>query len=125
MTFNPLVLTAGMKGLRYAFALVVPTYCASVTGAIRPIIAGAVVGNDAVLPAKSCPGATVSRFVPRRSISASKPACDDDDRPSTATIAATPIAMPSDDSAARRRRVRRPTLATRARSAGRSPAGVV
>src|SRR5216683_2093520 len=38
-------------------------------------------------------------------------------------MAATPMAMPRADSEARSRRVRSPTLATRARSAGRSLAG--
>lgn len=42
---------------------------------------------------------------------------DPEDRPSTATIAATPSAMPSADRAARSLRVRSPTTATRARSA--------
>jgi hypothetical protein len=62
---------------------------------------------------------TVSRFVPSLSISASRPACEEEERPSTATIAATPMAIPRADSAARTRRVRRPTLATRARSENR------
>ena len=44
--------------------------------------------------------------------------------PSTATIAATPIAIPSAESAERNRRVRTPIEASRARSAGRSRAGV-
>jgi hypothetical protein len=58
-------------------------------------------------------------LVPSRSISANSPACDDADRPSTATIAATPMAIPSADSAARSLRVRIPTADSRARSAGR------
>ena len=58
--------------------------------------------------------------MPSLSISASRPACDDEERPRTATIAATPMAIPSADSAARIRRVRRPTLAIRARSERRS-----
>jgi hypothetical protein len=41
----------------------------------------------------------------------------------TATIAATPIAMPSADSPARSLRVRNPAAATPARSVGRSRAG--
>jgi hypothetical protein len=57
--------------------------------------------------------------VHKDSISARRPACEEEERPSTATIAATPIAIPSADSAARIRRVRRPMLATRARSEGR------
>ena len=53
----------------------------------------------------------------------SSPAWLEEDRPSTATIAATPIAIPSAESPARIRRVRKPTLATRARSEARSRRG--
>ena len=61
-------------------------------------------------------------FVPSRSISASSPACEDQDNPRTATIAAVPIAIPSADSAARSGRARSPTLATRRPSlSGRRP----
>src|SRR5580704_3682201 len=87
-------------------------------------MAAAAVGSSAVWPERFWPLVTVSRFVPSWLISASSPWEDDDDRPSTATIAATPMAMPRADSAARSRRVRSPTLATRARSAGRSLDGV-
>src|ERR1700677_1124858 len=90
---------------------------------MREIIAGAASGSSAVLPAKLWPLVTISRFVPSLSISSSSPAWEDEDRPSTATIAATPIAIPSADSAARVRLVRSPTLATRPRSPGRSRAG--
>jgi len=71
-----------------------------------------------------CPGWTVSRLVPSAAISAFSPAADEEDSPSTATIAATPIAMPSADRPARSLRVRRPTTASRARSAIRSRAAV-
>src|ERR1700728_4165580 len=71
-----------------------------------------------------CPGWTLSRLVPSAAISAFSPAAEDEDRPSTATIAATPIAMPRADRAPRSLRVRRPTLASRARSPGRSRAAV-
>ena len=70
-----------------------------------------------VLPVRLCPASTVSRFVPSRSISASSPACEEEDSPRTATIAAVPIAIPSADSAARSGRARSPTLATRSPSA--------
>src|SRR5262245_46838206 len=90
---------------------------------MRPIIPGAARGNSALLPKNVCPAVTVSRLVPSLSISASSPAWDEEERPRTATIAATPIAIPSADSAARMRRVRRPTLATRARSPGWSRFG--
>ena len=47
------------------------------------------------------PVVTVSRLVPSWSISASSPACEEEERPSTATIAATPIAIPSAERPAR------------------------
>ena len=90
---------------------------------MRPIMAGAASGSLAGWPNSVWPLVTVSRFVPSRSISASRPACDEDDRPSTATMAAIPIAMPSAESTARIRRVRNPTLATRAVSPNRSRTG--
>ena len=64
-----------------------------------------------------CPGATRSRFVPSRSICASRSAFEDSEIPSTATIDATPIAIPSADSAARARRVRSPSAPVRSTSA--------
>src|ERR1700691_6307126 len=70
-----------------------------------------------------CPLVTVSRLVPSWLISASSAAWEEAARPRTATIAATPIAMPTADSAARSLRVRSPMLASRARSPGRSRAG--
>ncbi len=85
---------------------------------MREIIPGEALGSWAVPPVSDCPFCAVSRLVPRAEISASSPAWEEDDNPSTATIAATPIAMPSADSDARSLRVRRPTAASRARSAG-------
>ena len=87
---------------------------------MRAIIPGAASGSSAVAPNSVCPFVTVRRFVPSLSISESRPACEEADKPSTATIAATPIAIPSAESAARTRRVRNPTLAIRARSDRRS-----
>ena len=86
-------------------------------------MSGAATGSSAVPPEKVCPLVTVSRLVPSLAISASSAALDEAARPSTATIAATPIAMPSADSAARSLRVRSPMLASPARSPGRSRAG--
>ena len=85
---------------------------------MRAIIPGGSTGSLAVSPVIVWPLLTVSRLVPSRSISESSPTCDDDARPGH--DCAHPIATPRADSAARRRRVRRPTLATLARSAGRS-----
>ena len=52
-------------------------YCTAVTGPIRPIIAGAAVGSSAVWPKRLWPLVTVSRFVPRALISASRPDSED------------------------------------------------
>src|SRR5438270_728556 len=83
---------------------------------MRPIIAGAVVGSSAGAPVKLWPLLTVSRLVPSLLISARRPAWEEADRPSTATRAATPMAMPRADSPARSFRVRRPTVESRVRS---------
>ena len=83
---------------------------------------GAASGSSAVSPARVCPLVTVSRLVPSAWISASSAAEEEAARPRTATIAATPIAMPSADSPARSLRVRSPMLASPARSPGRSRA---
>ena len=89
----------------------------------RPIIPGAASGSSAGWPARFVPLVTVSRLVPSLAISASSPAWEELARPSTATIAATPIPIPSADSPARSLRVRSPTLASPARSLRRSRAG--
>jgi hypothetical protein len=97
--------------------------CTAYTPDRRAIIAGEASGSSAGCPVRLCPAfCTVSRLVPSAAISAFSPAAEDADRPSTATIAATPIAMPSADSAARSLRVRSPTAASRLRSVGRSRA---
>src|SRR4051812_48918741 len=90
---------------------------------MRRTIEGAASGSSSLFPRTPVPLATVRRLVPSLSISASRPACEEADRPKTATIAATPMAMPRADRAARSRRVRTPTLATRATSPSRSLAG--
>ena len=84
---------------------------------------GAASGSSAMLPVKLCPFCTVSRLVPSWAISASSPAWEEADRPSTATIAATPIAIPSADRPARSLRVRRPTLASPAQVGRPQPGG--
>ena len=62
--------------------------------------------------------------MPSAAISAFSAAAEDEDSPSTATIAATPIAMPSADSAARSFLVLSPTVDSLARSVIRSRAAV-
>ena len=101
-----------------------PVSCTAVTPGSRAIMPGAATGSSAVAPEKVCPLVTVSRLVPRRLISASSAAWEEAARPRTATIAATPIAMPRADSPARSLRVRSPTLARAARSARVSMAGL-
>ena len=71
-----------------------------------------------MFPSKFWPGVTVSRFVPSASIVASRFAWLEAETPTTATIAPIPIAIPSADSAARSRRVRRPCSATPSSSRG-------
>ena len=83
-------------------------------------MAGAAVGSSAVLPARVWPFSTTSRLVPRAEISFSSPAEADEESPRTATMAATPMAIPSADSPARSLRVRNPTVDRRPRSEGRS-----
>jgi hypothetical protein len=94
------------------------------TASMRRIIGTAVVGSSAFSPVRLCPGVTVSRLVPSRSSSASSCALLDWEMPSTATMAAMPMAIPRADSAARSRRVRRPVPATPRRSRGRSRPGL-
>src|SRR5215468_1188186 len=119
-TVRALVLMAGISGLRKTLTLLtVLVSWTEVTPFSCPIIAGAALGSSAVPPVRLCPFCAVSRLVPSLLISASSPACEEADRPSTATIAATPIAIPSADREARSLRVRSPTAARRARSAGR------
>src|SRR3984885_5296257 len=79
-------------------------------------MASAVVGSSVVPPVRLWPLLTVSRLVPSWLISLSRPAWDEADSPSTATMAATPIAIPRADSPARNFWVRSPTLESRARS---------
>ena len=57
-------------------------------------------GSSAVPPNRVCPVVTVSRLVPSLSISERSPAWEEDDRPKTATMAATPMAIPSAESPA-------------------------
>ena len=86
------------------------------------IIGTAVSGSTSLAPRNVCPGVTVSRLVPSLSIVASRFAWLEADTPTTATIAPIPIAIPSADSAARSRRVRRPWSATDSSSRGGSRA---
>ena len=64
---------------------------------MRPIMAGAALGSSAVPPVRVWPFSTTSRLVPRAEISFSRPAEADEESPRTATMAATPMAMPSAD----------------------------
>jgi hypothetical protein len=118
-----LVSAEGISGLRKAFTLfTVPVSCTWVTPGSRVIIPGAVTGSSAVPPVRVWPFCTARRLVPSLAISASNPAWEEADRPSTAVIAATPIAIPRADRLARSLRVRNPTAASRAISAGRNRA---
>ena len=99
---------------------------ADCTGVMRRIIAGAVVGSWEAWPNPFRPGCTWRRFVPNRSSWASRSARLDAEIPTTDTIAAIPMAMPSAVRMARERLVRSPRLPTPRRSRRRTmPPGVV
>ena len=110
-----------MYGLRYTLAVTEPVSWMADAGQ-APDHRGRLGRQFGGLAEQIWPLVTASRLVPSRLISASRPAEEEADRPSTATIEATPIAIPSADSAARSLRAASPTLASRARSAGRSRA---
>ncbi len=82
------------------------------------IVPSAVLGSASLAPRNVCPGVTVSRLVPSRSIVASRLAWLEAETPTTATIAPIPIAIPSAESAARSFRVRSPCTATDSSSWG-------
>src|SRR5262245_28340458 len=116
----PPVSSSGMYSVRLTVASTCSTAATSCTGPMRPIIARASVGSVASSPKMVWPGATRSRFVPRRSSVAIRSPFDESEIASTETMAAMPMAIPRADSAARSRRVRRPMPPTRRTSAGRS-----
>jgi hypothetical protein len=93
------------------------------TGAIRPTIDSESIGSSASPPVIVDPGETLSRLVPSAASVRSSSAREDEEMPTTATIAAIPIAMPSADRKARIGRVRRPTAPTLSTSRGPSRAG--
>ncbi len=93
---------------------------ASVTGPMRSAVARADSGRVAASPNGVWPGATRSRSVPSSSSSASRLARLDAEIPTTATMAAMPMAMPSAVSDVRSRRACSPTAAVRNRSTSRS-----
>src|SRR5579863_8328565 len=93
----------------------VPVEATEVTGPIRATMPCAVVGSSGCCPDKVLDGCTVARF-PSSPSCASRLAFDVWEMPSTPTIAAIPMLIPSADSAARIRRDRRPRLPVRSRS---------
>ena len=118
-TVMPLLLAAGTWSLRYTLALTSPTADAAWTGPIRATMAGAVAGKVTFGWPNELPGVTVSRFVPRESISATTCARLEAEMPSTATMVAMPRAIPSADSTARAGRVASPAAASGTASAAR------
>ena len=123
-TVMPLVSPGSTRLLRRTVAPSM-AYTAAVccTPSTAPMRAPAVSGSLLSSPKNDSPACSVSRFVPRRSMVASRSAWLDAEMPSTATIEAIPIATPTADSAARRRRVRRPMLPTARTSRGKSRLG--
>jgi len=91
-----------------------------VTGRIRSAVARADSGSVVDSPNAVRPGATRSMSVPSESSSARRSARLDDEIPTTATIAAIPIAIPSAVRVVRNRRDRSPMVPTRNRSLARS-----
>src|SRR5215469_16114087 len=93
----------------------VPTSVTLVTGGMRETIPSDVVGSSVCCPRAVLLGWTVMRL-PSRASSLSNPDLEDWEMPSTPTMAAMPMLMPSADSDARTRRLRSPRLPTRMRS---------
>ena len=81
-----------------------------VTGPMREAMPSAVVGSSVACPEAVLAGWTVMRL-PSRPSSLSSPDLEDWEMPSTPTMAAMPMLMPSADSAARVRRLRTPEAA--------------
>src|SRR5579859_5162101 len=92
-----------------------PISVALVTGPMREIMPSAVTGSSAGWPRPVFWTCTLIRL-PSWPSSFSRPVLDDWEMPSTPTMAAMPMLMPSADSAARTRRLRSPRLPTRSRS---------
>src|SRR3954471_21054368 len=80
-------------------------------------------GRWAAAPENDCPGDTVSRLVPRAASRRLRSAVLDEEMPTTPTMAAIPMAMPSADRKTRMGRDRSPEPPTRATSAGPIRAG--
>src|SRR5580692_185499 len=86
-----------------------------VTGPMRETMPSDVTGSSVCCPKAVLWGCTVRRL-PSWPSSLSRPVLEDWEMPSTPTMAAMPMLMPSADSAARTRRLRSPRLPTRTRS---------
>ena len=119
-TAMPPVMFSSTWSLRRTVASIPVRPAADVTGPMRSATARAESGSVVASPKAVCPGATRSMSVPSPSSWARTSARLDAEIPTTATIAAIPIAMPSDVSAVRDLLARRPIVPTRARSATRS-----
>src|SRR5580693_74680 len=92
-----------------------PISVALVTGPMRDTMPSAVTGSSVGWPKPVLCGCTVRRL-PSWPSSLSRPVLEDWEMPSTPTMTAMPMLMPSADSAARTRRLRSPRLPTRIRS---------
>ena len=89
------------------------------TGPMRRIIAGAVVGRVLASPNTELPGSTCNRLVPNSSSSARRSALLDAEMPTTATMAAIPMAMPRAVRTVRARLARSPPVPTASTSRAR------
>src|ERR1700722_14315720 len=92
-----------------------PISVALVTGPMRDTMPSAVTGSSADWPRPVLWGCTLIRL-PSWPSSFSRPVLEDCEMPSTPTMAAMPMLIPSADSEARTRRLRKPRLPTRSRS---------
>ena len=119
-TRMPPVTDSSTRWLRRTVASTAVMPAASVTGPTRAAVSRADSGSVVESPNAVRPGATRSRSVPRASSWARTSARLDAEMPTTATIAAMPMAMPSAVSIVRDRRARSPMVPTRNRSAARS-----
>ena len=104
----PPVTSSSMRSVRRTVASTPVIPAVIVTGPMRAATSRADSGNVVESPDIVWPGCTRKRSVPRASMRAMTSARLDDEMPTTATIAAIPMAIPSAVSSVRNRRERKP-----------------
>lgn len=121
---TPAVRSSGTTSLRRIRASTSAVAVACCTGPTRSTIATADFASLTRVPEGSSAASAVRRLVPRRSSRAIRSARLDSDSPTTATMVAIPMAIPSAESTTRARRARRPTAPTRRTSRAESREGL-